>query len=183
MLGKEKMQKELLLKQKRSHTISTQENPLVKDIETGPDSLDEKHRSRGAKSNIIPASSSLWHLDTESEATYEQELEKELELFGDVKDVKGDRSSASSANSCHSVSDAIQGSRISLVAMDGFVPDKDLMGGGGKEARLERLLHRLHSHVHASQGSGGKPFQILTDAGNKMLSTPSCVVLIVQYPF
>jgi hypothetical protein len=155
ILAKEKLQKELLLQSREAITISSQENPLAKDIETGPDSVeDQRGRARSLTRAVasLNVNSAMWHLDDES--NYEDDLEKELEIFDEE-----DGSRTASEVSIVSVSDAI-GSRISLGGEQGGFEILSV-----KEDRLQRLLTRLRTHVRNSQGSGGKPFQILTDAG------------------
>ena len=166
------MQKELLLSQKPEViTLSSQENPLTIDIETGPESVAQRILTTRAAKNASFVR--RW----DSEEAYEQELEKELELFSDKDEGQGQgqgegweegrTSSSRSVSSC-SVSDAIQTSRISLEGLGGY----NISGSVAphpKEDRLTRLLQRLHSHVTDSQGMGGKPFQILTDAGESLV--------------
>ena len=159
MLAKERLQKELLLQSREAATLSTQDNPMTKDIETGPDSFEEQRgraRSLTRATANIDVNSSMWNVD--DEAAYEHDLEKELEMFDDQEMYEEAAARGEGEVSVTSVSEAI-GSRISLGGGGGF----EILSA--KEDRLQRLLNRLHSNVSNSQGSGGKPFQILTDAG------------------
>jgi hypothetical protein len=146
--AKEKLEKENALKHKDSVTLTSQENPLSADIETGPPSYED--RSRNMSHSRAPA---LWCLDDEKEYDFELEL-----ALGD-----GDMNTTESLSVCEvgSLSEAIQGSRISMMNSDLMQSEVIQL----KEDRLQRLLNRLRTHVNNSQGSGGKPFHILIDAG------------------
>ena len=159
ILAKEQMRKETVSKE--SVTLAIQKNPLTVDVETGSNSFDEPQNPiKSTRSNH--KSPPKWRVDTD-EVDYEHELEKELEYFDNDIELTSEAARHASETSSCSVADAILlTGRDSLV---GGGPDMHIDYIPSKEGRLMRLLNRLNGHVTCSQGAGGKPFQILTDAG------------------
>lgn len=190
-LARETQQKEQLARGRDTVTLAVQENPLTLtvavDLESGPGALDESPRGRGRSHSRVLSVSHAWRLDLE-EHNYEQELEKELEIKIDEDEDEDDMSPQtiryhSEMSSC-SVADAL------LLRQASEAGDEEVGGeaGGGlqkqKQDRLQRLLGRLQSHVHKSQGAGGKPFLILTDAGEQrvvMAAECACLCFCVTY--
>ena len=140
MLAKEQAQLDLTLRNSKSNSRDSGQN----DIEAGKDNVN------------VDYDSSLWQLNDDED--YEHTLlEKNLEFFTEVSESDKSRS----LSDVSSVSDAIKRSRISFAGKGSSVAGVAC----SREDRMNRLLNRLRNHVELSQGCGGKPFQILIDAG------------------